>query len=97
MMQPSPQDSRRAVVTLILTALLLAGWAWSQIPPWEREHLRMVARSRARWVLGAAARRLAQTAMREELAAGRPETAAWRYHLTARLTRLSDRRGDTLP
>lgn len=97
MMPPSPPDSRRAVVTLTVTLALLAAWAWWQIPPWEREHLRAVGRSRARWLVGRLARLSARIAMGEELRTGHPGPVEWRYRLTHKLTRLSDPRGDTLP
>lgn len=83
-------DSRRAAVTLITMLALSGALVWSQIPPWERAHIRAVCRARVRWFIALAARRSARMAMADELTRGRPEPVMWRYRMTERLSRLRD-------
>ena len=79
----------RVLLALGLTVAAAGVMVWAQLPPWEREHMAASARSRARWLAAALARRSGMAAITDEARQG-PEATAWRRALTYRLSRMRD-------
>lgn len=82
-------DDRRQLIAALISAAMLAGLLWTEMPPWQRELIARTVRQRAYRLLHRLARASGRRAMGDELA-GRTAEADAGYHFTERLSRARD-------
>ena len=77
---------RQMVLLLVMASVAV----WSEMPDWQRDHVRMKVKTRVRRLVGWAARRAGHRAMTHELA-GREAEAQAAYSLAEHLSEIRDR------
>ena len=82
-------DERRQLIAALISAAMLAGLLWMEMPPWQRELILRSIRARGYRLLHRLARASGRRAMGDELA-GRTAEADAGYQFTERLSRARD-------